>query len=107
MKKEFQAGYSFLERTNIAEKPLCECYVPVSIDKWYGQIKVSSEMNALLLQIYRKIGQLEGVIELMDSWELECVNNLIDRKNIACYYKDKNQAIELTDYFDRMHAGAD
>lgn len=46
-------------------------------------------MNALLLRLYRKIGQLEGVIALMDSWELECVNNLVDRKNIACYYKDK------------------
>lgn len=60
-------------------------------------------MNALLLQLYRKIGQMEGVIELMDSWELECVNSLIDRMNIVCYYKDKNQAIELTDCFDRMH----
>lgn len=103
MKKEFQAGYSFPERTGVVEKLYCECYVPVSIDKWYEQIKVSSEMNALLLQLYRKTGQLEGVIALMESWELECVNNLIDRKNIACYYKDKYQAIELTDYFDRMH----
>lgn len=103
MKKDFQAGYSFLERTDITEKLLCECYVPIGIDKWYGQIKVSSEMNALLLQLYRKVGRLEGIIELMDSWELGCVNNLIDRRNIACYYKDKNQEVELTDYFGRTH----
>lgn len=42
------------------------------------QIKVSSEMNAPLFQLYRKTGQLEGVIALIESWELECVNNLID-----------------------------
>ncbi len=78
-----------MERTGIVEKLYCEYYVPVNVDKWYEQIKVSSEMNALLLRLYRKIGQLEGVIALMDSWELECVNNLVDRKNIACYYKDK------------------
>lgn len=103
MEKEFQAGYSFLERTGIAEKLYCECYVPVSIYKWYEQIKVSSEMEALLLQLYRKIGRLEGIIALMDSCELECINNLIDRRNIGCYYKNKKQAIELTDCFDRMH----
>lgn len=47
--------------------------------------------------------ELDDIIAPIESWELECVNNLIDRKNIACCYKDKYQAIELTDYFDRMH----
>lgn len=40
-------------------------------------------------------GQLEGAIGLTDSWELECVNYLIDRKNMACYYKDKYQVIPI------------
>ena len=62
MQKQTQAGYSFLGRTNITEKLLCECYVLVSVAKWYGQIKVSSEMKALLLQLYRTIGSKESHI---------------------------------------------
>lgn len=84
MEKEFQAGYYFHERTGVKENLYCVCYVPISIEKWFTKIKVSSEMNAILLQLYRKIGKLEGILTLMDLQEQESVNNLIDRQNMMC-----------------------
>lgn len=103
MEKEFQAGYYFHERTGVKENLYCVCYVPISIEKWFTKIKVSSEMNAILLQLYRKIGKLEGILTLMDLQEQESVNNLIDRQNMMCCIENENHIINPADYFDRMH----
>ena len=40
MEKEFQAGYYFHERIGVKENLYCECYVPISIEKWFENIRV-------------------------------------------------------------------
>lgn len=82
MAKEFQAGSYWRERTGITEKMYCECFVPISIDKWFDRILIKPEMNALLLQIYRKIGCIEGMAALLNREEVENINSLIDRINV-------------------------
>lgn len=82
MTKEFQAGYYKIEVTDIIEKMYCKCFVPIRIDSWFDRIKIQSEYNALLLQIYRKIGHIEGMVALLKYEKVENINSLIDRINL-------------------------
>lgn len=82
MAKEFEAGSYWLEWTDKKEKPYCECFVPISIDKWFDRIHIKPEMNMLMQRICRKIGRLEGLTALKDRGELENINSLIGRINV-------------------------
>lgn len=79
MEKNFQAGWYYNERTDMKERPYLNCYMPVNIGKWFDRIQLNSEMKILLLRIYQKIGNLEGICELLDKEELENTDELIYR----------------------------
>ena len=96
MGKEFQAGRYFNEHTGMKERLYLNCYTPVSIDEWFGRIQLNSEMKNLLLKIYRKIGGLEGICELLDKEELKNTDDLIDRRNLMCCQRDENQLPDST-----------
>lgn len=93
MAKEFEAGSYRLERTDTKEKPYCEYFVPISIDKWFDRIHIKPEMNTLLQQIYRGIGRLEGLFALMERGEAENINSLIGRINMMHCSTDGEQSL--------------
>ncbi len=101
--KDFQSGQYWIERTDIKEKLYCECFVPVNIDKWFDRIRVKPEMNALLLQIYRKIGRMEGLTALMEYGEMQDINSLIDRINVMHCQSDGKQALDVIHFFSDIY----
>lgn len=103
MTKEFQAGYYKIEVTDIIEKMYCKCFVPIRIDRWFDRIQIQSEYNALLLQIYRKIGHIEGMVDLLNCEEIENINGLIDRINFMYCQPDRKQALDILKFFSQIH----
>ena len=103
MAKEFQAGCYKIEVTDIIEKMYCKCYVPIRIDSWFDRIKIQSEYNALLLQIYRKIGHIEGMVALLKCEEVENINSLIDRINLMYCQSDGKRALDILNFFSPIH----
>lgn len=99
MEKDFQAGWYFNEYTGMKERLYLNCYTPVNIDKWFDRIQENSEMKNLLLKIYRKIGNLEGICELLDKEELKNTDELIDRRNLMYCQMNENQLSDFTCFF--------
>lgn len=103
MAKEFEAGSYWLEWTDKKEKPYCECFVPISIDKWFDRIHIKPEMNPLLQRIYRKIGRLEGLTALMDRGKVENINSLIGRINMMHCQTDGDQLLGVMYFFSSIY----
>ena len=103
MAEEFQAGYYKIERTGILEKMYCKCFVPIRIDRWFDRVQMQSEYNALLLQIYRKIGYIEGMVTLLNYEEMENINSLIDRINLMYCQSDGKQTLDILKFFSPIH----
>ncbi len=99
MKKDFEAGWEVDDPTGILERPYCNCFVPINIDKWFDRIIVKPEMNALLLQIYQKVGRLEGLTSLMGNSEMQNINSLIDRINAMHCQPDGKQTLDAIHFF--------
>ena len=99
MGKDFQAGWHYNEYTGMKENLYLNCYTPVNIDKWFDRIQLNSEMKVLLLKIYRKIGNLEGIRELLDKEESKNTDELIDRLNLMYSWMDENQFPDFTYFF--------
>ncbi len=103
MVKDFQSGQYWLERTDIKEKLYCGCFVPINIDKWFNRIRVKPEMNALLLQIYREIGCMEGLNALKEYGEMQDINSLIDRINVMHCQPDGKQVLDAIHFFSDIY----
>ena len=103
MAKDFQAGYYKIERTGSIETMYCKCFVPISIDRWFDKVQMQSEYNALLLQIYRKIGYIEGMVTLLNYEEAEKINSLIDRINLMYCQLDGKQTLDILNFFSQIH----
>lgn len=103
MKKGFESGWNVNDPTGILERPYCECFVPISIDKWFDRITIKPEMNALLLQIYRKIGCMEGLAALMEYGEMQDINSSIDRNNMMHCQPDGKQALNAMHFFSSIY----
>lgn len=98
-KKDFEAGWNVNDPTGKLERPYGECFVPISMDKWFDRIRVKPEMNELLLQIYRKIGYMKGLVALMEYGEMQDINSLIDRINAMHCQPDGKQAWDVVSFF--------
>ncbi|MCD7835608.1 MAG: hypothetical protein LUG83_02920 [Lachnospiraceae bacterium] len=84
-------------------KPYCECFVPISIDKWFERIHIKPEMNVLLQQIYRDIGRLEGLNTLLNCEEVENINRLIGRINVMHCQTDEDQSLGVMHFFSGVY----
>lgn len=103
MTKEFQAGYYKIEVTDIIEKRYCKCFIPIRIDRWFDRVQMQSEYNALLMQIYRKIGHIEGMVALLNCEEVKNINSLIDRVNLMYCQPDGKRALDILNFFSQIH----
>lgn len=101
--KGISGCYYKIEVTDIKEKMYCKCFVPIRIDRWFNRIWTQSEYNALLLQIYRKIGHIEGMVALLNCEEIEIINRLIDRINLLYCQPDGKRALDILDFFSQIH----
>lgn len=85
------------------EKPYCECFVPISIDKWFDRIHIKLEMNMLLQRIYQKIGRLEGLTALLEHGEVGNSSSLIGRINVMHCRTDEEQSLGVKHFFSNIY----